>query len=140
MPDVYGLCLILNLSIGLNSVYLLLYISNGLLRFNSRMNRDTVGRQRMESYYLGKADDPGRSGTSNRQFVEACFWITHCGSLWRDLPAAFGKWNTISSSACKTGARFGVFKRITLRCNKTDYSFSSVIYLLSIISAPSKSQ
>lgn len=44
---------------------------------------------------LGKPGDAGRSGADNRLFVEAVLWIVHTGSLWRDLPAEFGKWNTV---------------------------------------------
>lgn len=49
----------------------------------------------MEPHCLGKATDPGRSGRDSRRFVETALWIVRTGSPWRDLPASFGKWNTV---------------------------------------------
>jgi hypothetical protein len=50
---------------------------------------------KMEPHCLGKPNDPGRSGSNNRRFVEAVLWIARIGRPWPDLPAYFGKWNTV---------------------------------------------
>ena len=44
-------------------------------------------------------------------FLEAVFWIARTGAPWRDLPPAFGKWNTICRRF-RDWARAGVFERI----------------------------
>ena len=51
--------------------------------------------EKMEPHCLGKATDPGRTGSDNRMFVEAVLWKARTGSPWRDLPEEFGDWNTI---------------------------------------------
>lgn len=66
---------------------------------------------KMAPHCLGKAGDPGRSGTNNHQFVEAMLWIVRTGSPWRDLPAEFGKWNMIFKRF-RDWSKAGVFKRL----------------------------
>ncbi len=65
----------------------------------------------MEPHCLGKPTDPGRSGSDNRMFVEALLWIARTGSPWRDLPAVFGKWNTVFKRY-RDWLEADVFKRI----------------------------
>ena len=66
---------------------------------------------KMEPHCLGKASDPGRSGTDNRLFIEAVLWKARTGSPWRDLPEAFGKWNTVFQRF-NDWSKAGVFERL----------------------------
>ena len=59
----------------------------------------------------GKPGDPGRSGNDNRLFVEAVLLIARTGAPWRDLPEAFGNWNSIFIRF-RRWAKKGVFDRI----------------------------
>jgi transposase len=38
---------------------------------------------------------PGRPWTPHRRVVNAILWRTRTGSPWRDLPAAYGSWQTV---------------------------------------------
>ena len=59
----------------------------------------------------GKDGDPGRSARDNREFLEAVLWIARTGSPWRDLPEAFGLWNSVFQRF-RRWALNGVFERV----------------------------
>jgi putative transposase len=49
---------------------------------------------RIEPHLCGKASDRRVPAKDSRRFVEAVLWIVRTSSPWRDLPAAFGSWNS----------------------------------------------
>src|SRR3546814_9562045 len=71
----------------------------------------------MEPQCLGKPTDPGRSGRDNRLFVEAVLWVVRTGSPWRDLPGAFGNWNTVFKRY-RDWVKADVFIRIFEACSE----------------------
>jgi transposase len=66
---------------------------------------------KMEPHCLGKATDPGRTGSDGRMFLEAVLWIARTGSPWRDLPKTFGRWNTVFTRY-RYWMKVDVFKKI----------------------------
>jgi transposase len=67
--------------------------------------------ERIAPLLPGKAGDPGRSGADNRLFLEAVLWMARVGAPWRDLPDAFGPWNTVFRRF-RRWAMKGVFERL----------------------------
>jgi transposase len=51
--------------------------------------------ERIADLLPGKPSDPGVTAADNRRFVEAVLWVLRTGAPWRDLPEAFGKWNSV---------------------------------------------
>ena len=91
-----------------------------------RMMLSDAQWDRIEPLLPGKAGDPGRSGTDNRLFLEAVLWLVRTGVPWRDLPEAFGRWNTVFRRfrrwACK-----GVFESIfTALSGDPDFEYALV--------------
>ena len=72
--------------------------------------------QRLKSHLPGKVSDAGATAKDNRLFLEAVLWRVRTGSPWRDLPPAFGHWNSqfrrfrrwAKSSVCE-----GLFKAMS---------------------------
>jgi transposase len=67
--------------------------------------------ERVAPLLPGKAGDPGRPGADNRLFLEAVLWMARTGAPWRDLPEAFGSWNTVFRRF-RRWAQAGVFERL----------------------------
>jgi Transposase and inactivated derivatives len=67
--------------------------------------------QRIEPHLPGKARDAGVTAKDNRLFLEAVFWRVRTGSPWRDLPPAFGNWNT-QFRRFRRWAKAGIFESL----------------------------
>lgn len=66
---------------------------------------------RMSGLILGRPEAPGSTGRDNRLFVEGVLWIVRTGAPWRDLPEAFGNWNSAFRRFSRWAAK-GVWDRI----------------------------
>jgi transposase len=68
--------------------------------------------QRFAPLLPGKRGDPGRTGSNNRLFLEVVLWMVRTGAPWRDLPEAFGSWNSVFR-CFRRWVRAGVFERLS---------------------------
>ncbi len=66
---------------------------------------------RISGFILGRPDAPGSTGRNNRMFVEGVLWIVRSGAPWRDLPEAFGRWNSAFRRFSRWAAK-GVWDRL----------------------------
>ena len=67
--------------------------------------------RRMAPHIIGDERSRGTSGRDNRLFVEAVLWIVRTGAPWRDLPEAFGPWNSAFRRFSRWSAK-GVWWRL----------------------------
>ncbi len=74
----------------------------------------------------GKISDCGVTASDNRLFVEAVLWRVRTGSPWRDLPASFGKWNSVFQRF-RRWANKGVFERLfEILSDEVDFEYALI--------------
>ena len=66
---------------------------------------------RISGLIIGRSDQRGSTGRDNRMFVEGVLWIVRTGSPWRDLPEAFGEWNSVFRRFSRWSAK-GIWLRM----------------------------
>ena len=88
---------------------------------------------RISGRIIGRPDQRGSTGRDNRMFVEGVLWIVRTGSPWRDLPEAFGEWNSVFRRFSRW-SRKGVWQRI-FAAMSDDHDFESLIIDSTIVRA-----
>ncbi len=88
---------------------------------------------RIEPMLPGKAGDRGRTAKDNRLFVDAVLWIARAGAPWRDLPEAFGPWNSVYKRFSRW-SNAGVWHRVFAELAK-DADFEEVFLDSTIVRA-----
>ncbi|MDO9501007.1 IS5 family transposase [Falsiroseomonas sp.] len=78
---------------------------------SDRLVLSDVAWERMAPLIIGRPDQKGSTGRDNRMFVEGVLWIVRTGSPWRDLPDAFGDWNSVFRRFSRWSQK-GVWHRI----------------------------
>ena len=76
---------------------------------------------KIKDHLPGKAGDPGRTAADNRLFVNAVLYVLKTGIPWEDLPARFGKPNTVWKRYDRWSAA-GVWERIAKALGDVDFS------------------
>ena len=74
---------------------------------------------KIERLLPGKQSDPGRTAADNRLFVNAVVYVLKTGIPWADLPARFGKHDTVRKRFDRWCAS-GVWERIALTTGDPD--------------------
>ena len=66
---------------------------------------------RIKDLLPGKASDPGRTATDNRNFVNGVLWVLRSGARWYDLPERYGKYKSVHKRFTRW-AKAGVWERV----------------------------
>jgi transposase len=75
--------------------------------------------ERIKNLLPGKKGDPGVTAKDNRLFVNAVLWVARSGAPWADLPARFGKHNSVWRRFDRWAAK-GVWARILKELSDPD--------------------
>lgn len=75
--------------------------------------------ERIKDLLPGKQGDPGRTAADNRLFVEAVVYVLKTGIPWEDLPARYGKPNSVWKRFDRWCAA-GVWERIAHALGEPD--------------------
>ncbi len=59
------------------------------------MTRGLMSDEEWATYKPFVTCSTGRPGKTHRRVLDGIFWMARTGSGWRDLPAEFGKWNSV---------------------------------------------
>ena len=82
--------------------------------------------RRLEPRLSGKISDAGATAKDNRLFLEAVLWRMRTGSPWRDLPPAFGRWNS-QFRRFRRWAKAGIFEsHFKNRSNDPDLEYALI--------------
>lgn len=76
-----------------------------------RLNLRDDQWERIAHLLPGKPGDRGRRAADNRLFIDAVLWMARSGAPWRDLPEAFGLWNSVYQRFARWQKR-GVWQRV----------------------------
>ena len=71
------------------------FLKEAVLGVMDRLVLSDRAWDRIRPLIIGRPDQKGSTGRDNRMFVEGVLWIVRTGSPWRDLPEAFGEWNSV---------------------------------------------
>ena len=89
--------------------------------------------ERIRDLLPGREGHVGVTAKDNRRFVEAVLWIARTGAPWRDLPGAFGNWNSQFRRFARWAKR-GVWERL-FAAMADDPDFEYVILDATIVRA-----
>ena len=81
--------------------------------------------ERLSVLLPGKDGDPGRSAGDNRLFLEAVLGEVRVGAPRRDLPDAFGPWNSVFQRFRRWATK-GVFERLLNRSGDRDFEYAVI--------------
>lgn len=75
--------------------------------------------EKIQHLLPGKKSDPGCTAADNRLFVNAVVYVLKTGIPWADLPARFGKYDTVRKRFERWCAR-GVWQKIAESAGQMD--------------------